>query len=91
MAPTAGFSSTPARQPACRTMPDERIAGYVAGRQVRTGIVMGYRNEAELAAERKRLGGRVSFYSVGGCTRGHFDCLRGSKAWSPGIVATSCR
>ena len=69
-------------------MPEERIAGYVA---LRTGIVTGYRNEAGLAAERKRLGGSSEFYSVGGCTRGHFDCLSGSKAWSPGIVATSCR
>jgi hypothetical protein len=55
-APTAGFSSTLTKQPACRTIPDERIAGYAAGRQLRTGIVIGYWDEAELAAERKRLG-----------------------------------
>ena len=48
--PTAGFSSTPTRQPVCRTMLDERIADWAAGRQLRTRIVMGYRNEAELAA-----------------------------------------
>jgi hypothetical protein len=36
-------------------MPEVRIAGHAAGRQPRTGIVIGYRNEAELAAERKRL------------------------------------
>ncbi len=38
------------------TMPDERIAGYATGRQLRTGIVIGYWNEAELDAERRRLG-----------------------------------
>jgi hypothetical protein len=38
------------------TMPDERIAGYAGGRQLRTGIVIGYWDEAELATERKRLG-----------------------------------
>lgn len=54
--PTASFSSTPTGQPACRTMPDVRIAGLAAGRQLRRGIVMSYRNEAELAAERKRPG-----------------------------------
>lgn len=35
--------------------PDARIAGYAAGRQLRTGIVMGCQNEAELDVERKRL------------------------------------
>jgi arylsulfatase A-like enzyme len=38
------------------TIPDARIAGYAGGRQLRTGIVIGYWDESELAAERKRLG-----------------------------------
>jgi arylsulfatase A-like enzyme len=38
------------------TTPDARIAGYATGRQLRTGIVIGYWDEAELAAERQRLG-----------------------------------
>ena len=38
------------------TMPDERIAAYAGGQQLRSGIVIGYWDEAELAAERSRLG-----------------------------------
>ena len=38
------------------TTPDARIAGYASGQQLRSGIVIGYWDEAELAAERKRLG-----------------------------------
>lgn len=38
------------------TMSDARIAGYATGRQLRSGIVIGYWDEAELAAERRRLG-----------------------------------
>ena len=38
------------------TMPDARIADYPQGRQLRSGVVIGYWDEAELAAERARLG-----------------------------------
>ena len=38
------------------TMPDTRIEGYAQGRQLRSGIVIGYWDAAELAAERARLG-----------------------------------
>jgi arylsulfatase A-like enzyme len=38
------------------TTPDSRIEDYPRGRQLRTGIVIGYWDEAELAAERVRLG-----------------------------------
>ena len=42
------------------TMPDARIARYAAGAQLEGGIVIGYRDEAELAAERARLGPRLT-------------------------------
>jgi arylsulfatase A-like enzyme len=38
------------------TTSDERIGGYAGGRQLRSGIAIGYWDEEELAAERKRLG-----------------------------------
>ena len=38
------------------TMPDARIARYAGGAQLAGGIVIGYRDTAELAAERARLG-----------------------------------
>ncbi|HTZ37401.1 MAG TPA: alkaline phosphatase family protein [Stellaceae bacterium] len=38
------------------TMPDARIANYATGQQLRSGIVIGYWDAAELAAERTRLG-----------------------------------
>jgi hypothetical protein len=38
------------------TMPDARIARYAGGAQLAGGIVIGYRDEAELAAEQARLG-----------------------------------
>ncbi len=38
------------------TMPDVRIARYAGGAQLAGGIVIGYRDAAELAAERTRLG-----------------------------------
>jgi arylsulfatase A-like enzyme len=38
------------------TMSDARIADYPTGRQLRSGIVIGYWDEAELRAERDRLG-----------------------------------
>jgi len=38
------------------TMPDARIARYAGGAQLAGGIVIGYRDAAELAAERTRLG-----------------------------------
>jgi len=38
------------------TMPDARIARYAGGAQLAGGIVIGYRDAAELAAERARLG-----------------------------------
>ena len=39
------------------TMPESRIAGYAdSGMQLRGGIIIGYWDEAELAAERARLG-----------------------------------
>ena len=38
------------------TMPDARIARYAGGAQLTGGIVIGYRDEAELAAERAQLG-----------------------------------
>jgi arylsulfatase A-like enzyme len=38
------------------TMSDARIADYPTGRQLRSGIVIGYWDEAELQAERDRLG-----------------------------------
>jgi arylsulfatase A-like enzyme len=37
------------------TTPDTRIEGY-SGRQLATGYAIGYWDEAEVAAERKRLG-----------------------------------
>jgi arylsulfatase A-like enzyme len=37
------------------TMPDRRIAAYAAGQQLRSGILIGYWDEAELAAARARL------------------------------------
>jgi arylsulfatase A-like enzyme len=39
------------------TTPDERIAGYAGGQQLRSGILIGYWDEAEVAAARARLGG----------------------------------
>jgi arylsulfatase A-like enzyme len=38
------------------TTSDARIEGYARGQQLRSGIVIGYWDEAELAAERARLG-----------------------------------
>jgi len=38
------------------TMSDARIADYPTGRQLRSGIIIGYWDEAELQAERDRLG-----------------------------------
>ncbi|HZK92319.1 MAG TPA: alkaline phosphatase family protein [Stellaceae bacterium] len=38
------------------TTPDARIEGYASGQQLRSGIVIGYWDEAELQAERARLG-----------------------------------
>jgi arylsulfatase A-like enzyme len=38
------------------TTPDSRIEGYARGQQLRSGIVIGYWDEAELAEERRRLG-----------------------------------
>ncbi len=38
------------------TMPDSRIEGYASGQQLRAGILIGYWDEAELAAARDRLG-----------------------------------
>ena len=38
------------------TMPDARIAGYADGAQVKMGILIGYRDEAEVAAARAALG-----------------------------------
>jgi hypothetical protein len=38
------------------TMSDARIAPYAGRQQLRMGIVIGYWDEAELAAERARLG-----------------------------------
>jgi arylsulfatase A-like enzyme len=38
------------------TTPDSRIEGYAKGQQLRSGIVIGYWDEAELQAERTRLG-----------------------------------
>ncbi len=37
------------------TMPDARIEAYAHGQQLRSGILIGYRDEAELAAARARL------------------------------------
>jgi arylsulfatase A-like enzyme len=37
------------------TMPDDRIAAYAGGRQLRSGILIGYWDEAELADARARL------------------------------------
>ncbi len=37
------------------TMPDRKIAAYAEGRQLRSGILIGYWDEAELAAARGRL------------------------------------
>jgi arylsulfatase A-like enzyme len=37
------------------TMPDGRIAAYASGRQLRSGILIGYWDEAELAAAKARL------------------------------------
>jgi arylsulfatase A-like enzyme len=38
------------------TTPDSRIEGYAKGQQLRSGIVIGYWDEAELQAEKTRLG-----------------------------------
>ena len=38
------------------TMPDSRIAAYAEGAQLKAGILIGYHDEAEVAAERARLG-----------------------------------
>jgi arylsulfatase A-like enzyme len=38
------------------TTTDSRIEGYAKGQQLRSGIVIGYWDEEELAAERRRLG-----------------------------------
>jgi hypothetical protein len=38
------------------TMSEQRIAAYASGRQLRSGILIGYWDEAELAAARARLG-----------------------------------
>jgi arylsulfatase A-like enzyme len=38
------------------TTADARIEGYARGQQLRSGIVIGYWDEAELAADRRRLG-----------------------------------
>ncbi len=38
------------------TMPDQKIAAYAQGRQLRSGILIGYWDEAELAAARAVLG-----------------------------------
>jgi arylsulfatase A-like enzyme len=37
------------------TMPDARIEAYAKGQQLRSGILIGYRDESELAAARARL------------------------------------
>jgi len=38
------------------TTTDERIDNYARGQQLRSGILIGYWDEAELAAARARLG-----------------------------------
>ncbi len=38
------------------TMPDDRIAAYAQGQQLRSGILIGYWDETELAAAQRRLG-----------------------------------
>ena len=38
------------------TTPDSRIENYARGQQLRSGILIGYWDEAELAAARARLG-----------------------------------
>lgn len=37
------------------TMPDERIVAYAGGRQLRSGVLIGYWDEGELAAARAQL------------------------------------
>jgi hypothetical protein len=37
------------------TMPDRRIEAYAAGQQLRSGILIGYWDESELAAARAQL------------------------------------